>query len=352
MFLGKRMRLIATLLLIGIGCQITLAGGNLDSVYHTTNGERTTIILRGAASVPYVIHQVDEQTILVDLPGATTNGIRPQYRVDSPTVDSIEMEQVHTVSGESLARMRVHLNSHCDVIPVVRDGMLTFTFSPSKASAVVPVSRVTGGNVATVITAVGAVSLTEGVVGFIDSDGPMQYKHFATPDGKRIVVDVTGVQDVTTRKAVSVDTSIVKMVRVGQFSSVVPLVTRVVFEVGQANGYTFQQDGNRLLVKFAPVPQPSSQMVASAVAAPALPIAEVATRPTQYQQQTPAQTPVQTSQPPTQTDDKKCAKTESEDRRPNSVRRKDSDASDRNATNVGSTFDASWHGTDWRNFAR
>src|SRR5436190_6480861 len=110
MFLGKRVRLIAVVLLVAIGCQLVLASSNLESIYHTTNGERTTVILRGAASVPYVIHKTDDQTILIDLPGATTSGLRPQYRVDSPTVQSIEMEQVTTSSGQPLARMHVHLN--------------------------------------------------------------------------------------------------------------------------------------------------------------------------------------------------------------------------------------------------
>src|SRR5882724_7227277 len=302
MFLGKRVRLIAVVLLVAIGCQLVLASSNLESIYHTTNGERTTVILRGAASVPYVIHQTDDQTILIDLPGATTNGLRPSYRVDSPAVESIEMEQVRTPSGEALARMRVHLNTRCDVVPVVRDGLLTFAFAPRPktssssgyASVARPVSNMTSDRTATVINAVGAVTLTDGVVGFIDADGPMQYKHFATADGKRIVVDVTGVQDVATRKAVSVDTNLVKMVRVGQYSTTVPLVARVVFEVAQPSAYTFQQDGNRLLVKFANSAPASLQR-----SAPVMPIAEVA--PTQ-------QNPVQNPPAQGQTDDKKAPK--------------------------------------------
>src|SRR5712675_1567515 len=131
MFLGKRVRLIAVVLLVAIGCQLVLASSNLESIYHTTNGERTTVILRGAASVPYVIHKMDDQTILIDLPGATTYGLRPQYRVDSP-------------SGQALARMRVHLNTHCEVVPVAHDGLLTFSFAPGPkaSSSPVPVSRV------------------------------------------------------------------------------------------------------------------------------------------------------------------------------------------------------------------
>lgn len=287
MFLGKRVRVIAVVLLVALSCQMILAGSNLESIYHTTNGERTTVILRGAASVPYVIHKMDDQTILIDLPGATTYGLRPQYRVDSPAVQSIEMEQVTTPSGQALARMRVHLNTRCEVVPVAHDGLLTFSFAPGPkaSSSPMPVSRVNSGHGATVVNAVGAVTLTEGVVGFIDADGPMQYRHFATTDGTRVVVDVTGVQDVTTRKAVNVDTNLVKVVRVGQFSTVAPLVTRVVFEVSQPSAYTFQQDGNRLLVKFSN----STQGYASGTA-PALPIAEVAT---------------QSGQQPPVTDDKK-----------------------------------------------
>src|SRR4051812_10370206 len=169
MFLGKRVRLIAAVLLVAIGCQLVLAGSSLESIYHTTSGERTTVIIRGAASVPYVIHQTDDQTILIDLPGATTSALRPSYRVDSPAVESIEMEQVRTPSGEALARMRVHLNTRCEVVPVVRDGLLTFSFAPKPrtSSGFVPVSHVVTERTASVINAVGAVTLTDGVVGFI-----------------------------------------------------------------------------------------------------------------------------------------------------------------------------------------
>ncbi|HZS48585.1 MAG TPA: AMIN domain-containing protein, partial [Blastocatellia bacterium] len=303
MFLGKSVRLIATVLLIAMACQITMAaGGSLESIYHTTSGERTTVILRGAATVPYVIHRVDDQTILIDLPGASANGLRPQYRVDSPAVESIEMEQVHTVSGESLTRMRVHLNTNCEVTPVVHDGLLTFNFMPRpKSYSPVPVSTSSASTGATVVTNVGAVMLTDSVVGFIDADGPVQYKHFATPDGKRVVVDIAGVHDVSTRKAVNVDGGVVKMVRVGQYSSVPPLVTRVVFEIAEPSAYTMQQDGNRLLVKFA-----STKPV---VTAPPAPIAEVATQAGSQSQTSGTQSSSQTSSSQSsQTDDKKVPK--------------------------------------------
>lgn len=96
----------------------------------------------------------------------------------------------------------------------------------------------------------------------ITGDGELSYKSFQLASPDRVVIDITGVRNAVTRKAIAVNDQMIKGVRIGQFSSD---VIRVVVDLNGKTTYDVARNGENLVVTFGGAQAPPSMMAKSVV---------------------------------------------------------------------------------------
>ncbi|HJT17547.1 MAG TPA: type IV pilus secretin PilQ, partial [Thermoanaerobaculia bacterium] len=94
----------------------------------------------------------------------------------------------------------------------------------------------------------------------IATDGNASYSAFKLANPARLVIDLAGIRDKTTKKAIEGNDAIVKRVRAGQFK---PDVARVVIDLSETTAYNVTKSGDKLRVSFG------EQRAASSEQAPA-----------------------------------------------------------------------------------
>jgi type IV pilus secretin PilQ/predicted competence protein len=95
---------------------------------------------------------------------------------------------------------------------------------------------------------------THGSAVRLTGDGEIQYKAFRLNNPERVVLDLNGVRNTTTRKTIPVSDSVVKRVRVAQFA---PDVTRVVMDLDSNTAFNVSREGDHLLVTFGGAATPA-----------------------------------------------------------------------------------------------
>jgi type IV pilus assembly protein PilQ len=101
----------------------------------------------------------------------------------------------------------------------------------------------------------------------ITGDGELTYKAFQLTGPDRVVLDISGVRNAVVKKNIVVNDSVVKRVRIGQFS---PDVIRVVLDLGSKSSYDVARQGESLVVTFGGAPAPAMPpQVAQVIEAPA-----------------------------------------------------------------------------------
>ena len=101
----------------------------------------------------------------------------------------------------------------------------------------------------------------------ITGDGELTYKAFQLTGPDRVVLDISGVRNGVAQKNITVNDSVVKRVRIGQFS---PDVIRVVLDLDSKTTYDVARQGESLVVTFGGAPAPAMpQQVAVAHDTPA-----------------------------------------------------------------------------------
>ncbi|HLJ73836.1 MAG TPA: AMIN domain-containing protein, partial [Thermoanaerobaculia bacterium] len=96
----------------------------------------------------------------------------------------------------------------------------------------------------------------------IATDGNASYSAFKLANPARVVIDLAGIKDKTTKHAIDVNDSIVKRVRAGQFK---PDVARVVIDLSEAMAYNVTKSGDKLRVSFGEQRATTSESVATPV---------------------------------------------------------------------------------------
>lgn len=121
---------------------------------------------------------------------------------------------------------------------------------------------------------------TDGSAIRITGDGELTYKAFQLTGPDRVVLDISGVRNAVPKKSMIVNDSVVKRVRIGQFSSD---VIRVVMDLDSKSTYDVARQGDSLVVTFggAPAPAAPPQVVAQATPPPAPKIETPAPAPAQ-----------------------------------------------------------------------
>lgn len=102
----------------------------------------------------------------------------------------------------------------------------------------------------------------------ITGDGELTYKAFQLTGPDRVVLDISGVRNGVAKKSITVNDSVVKRVRIGQFSTD---VIRVVLDLDSKTTYDVARQGESLVVTFggAPAPAMPQQVVAQVHNTPA-----------------------------------------------------------------------------------
>jgi type IV pilus assembly protein PilQ len=93
----------------------------------------------------------------------------------------------------------------------------------------------------------------------ITGDGELTYKAFQLTGPDRVVLDISGVRNGVAKKNITVNDSVVKGVRIGQFS---PDVIRVVLDLNAKTTYDVARQGESLVVTFGGAPAPAMPLVA------------------------------------------------------------------------------------------
>ena len=96
---------------------------------------------------------------------------------------------------------------------------------------------------------------TDGSAIRITGDGELTYKAFQLTGPDRVVVDISGVRNAVAKKNITVNDSVVKRVRIGQFS---PDVIRVVLDLDSKTTYDVARQGESLVVTFGGAPAPAA----------------------------------------------------------------------------------------------
>jgi len=132
----------------------------------------------------------------------------------------------------------------------------------------------------------------------ITGDGELTYKAFQLTGPDRVVVDISGVRNGVAKKNIDVNDSVVKRVRIGQFS---PEVIRVVLDLDSKTTYDVARQGESLVVTFGGAPAPAAPLVAhvDSTPAPAPPPAPVKSAPATASVDVRAQVPVIADNAPT-----------------------------------------------------
>ena len=84
----------------------------------------------------------------------------------------------------------------------------------------------------------------------IAGDGAMEYKAFRLENPSRLVIDLQDVRNRVAKPSIDVNESLVKRVRVAQFSTKPSAVTRIVVDLNEKTEYAVTPDGDHLRVTF------------------------------------------------------------------------------------------------------
>jgi type IV pilus assembly protein PilQ len=85
----------------------------------------------------------------------------------------------------------------------------------------------------------------------LNADGALQEEHFELANPPRLVIDLIGVLDKTTKKTVAMTSDVITRVRVAQFASKPKPVARVVLDLKSVKGYAIEPTEKGLVVDFS-----------------------------------------------------------------------------------------------------
>lgn len=259
--------------------------GTLSAVYHTNTGGKTQIIVKGSAPLTYNIEREDDRTIWISMPGMAGDALLPVYKIDAGAVSTIQVVRTRGGSAAPFTRMKINLTRASDIVPVIRENLLILNIvpqSPNQTAAASPRGAQSGATSVRNISVARDEQNKNVVRATIETNGKPEYQAFVTPESNRIVVDIKGTKDEVSKKLFVVNSSNLQSIKVGQYKSTDPKVTRVVFELAKAAPYDISVDGTNIRVS-----------VTEPVATAATPgKAEIALASSQYSQTVPAANPV------------------------------------------------------------
>ncbi len=262
----------------------------------------TCVQLQSTARLDYNVSKPEPRLVSIDLYGADTSALQPEYRAEQGLVASVAVKA--GLVGQATARLDITLREDCHVRSYLRNDAKTLVieFEPlSLASAVgataagtPSVTPATGhsdagaaastpaqpvvfskASAARTARATGAKSLMLQSVTLAESDqttiaelgltAKAKYNHFLLQNPPRLVVDLFDAVAAVEKRVLNGHDKVVSRVRVGEPDG---RTTRVVFDLKQTVAYTISESETGLVVQFGDRPATMAQPAANPVTTP------------------------------------------------------------------------------------
>ncbi len=263
----------------------------------------TCVQLQSSARLDYNVSKPEPHLVSIDLYGADTSALQPEYRAEQGLVASVMVKS--GLVGQATARLDITLREECHVRSYLRNDAKTLVveFEPlSLASAggtaagtspVAPATRhsdagATAGATTPVPTQpvvfskagaartprttsarspmLQSVTLSEAdrtTIAELELTARTRYNHFLLQNPLRLVVDLFDAVAAVEKRVLTGQDKVVSRVRVGEPDG---RTTRVVFDLKQAVAYTVSESETGLVVQFGDRPATMAQTVANPVA--------------------------------------------------------------------------------------
>ena len=264
----------------------------IESIRFHVEPNQTRVWLETTGAVLYTHYSPDPLTLVIDLPGVDVSALPERTVVGSREVESVLVKRLDGVNGKRLSRIEIQLASIAPYQISGTEQALNITFDGSDAaespdastspedlvataddpldtereSDIMPEpapeirpeireERITppaSGPPASAIRGISHERLGDGLKVRVSADGRLDYTSFTLEGPKRLVFDFNGVLNEVPRKAIDIEEFGVSRVRVAQFRSAEPRITRVVFDLdGEVVHRALDRDGG-LEILFAP----------------------------------------------------------------------------------------------------
>ena len=268
--------------------------------FHVEPGQ-TRVWLETSGAVLYTHYSPDPLTLVVDLPGVDVSALPARTVVGSREVESILVTSLDGVNGKRLSRIEIklatitpyQLSGSEHSLNVVFDGSdipePTASSSPENlvsGSAVAsdvaspsidlapdlapePVQRASADPIEDVRAtpsvrrppapshpASAIISISHEMLGDVlrvnvGADGRLNYTKFALNGPRRLVFDFNGVLNTVARAALTIDEVGVARVRVAQFRTANPQITRIVFDLDEDVSHRASEHRGGIEIAFA-----------------------------------------------------------------------------------------------------
>ena len=262
--------------------------------FHVEPGQ-TRVWLETSGAVLYTHYSPDPLTLVVDLPGVDVSALPARTVVGSREVESILATSLDGVNGKRLSRIEIklatitpyQLSGSEQALNVVFDGSdipePQASSSPENlvsASAMAPdvespsyepVPSVNADSApklvedvrpsppkvtapsrpASAISSISHQMLGDVLTVRVGADGRLNYTSFALDGPRRLVFDFNGVLNTVPRAALDIDAIGVARVRVAQFRSANPQITRIVFDLDEDVSHRASEQRGGIEIAFA-----------------------------------------------------------------------------------------------------
>jgi type IV pilus assembly protein PilQ len=268
---------------------------NIRAVRFHVEPGKTRVWFETTGAVLYTHYSPDPLTLVIDLPGVDIKALAPRTVVGSREVESVLATSLDGINGKKVSRIEIKLAAIApyqisgseQALNVVFDGGDVSEAAPSsspetlvaeapKPAPVVPVPAHEPEAAADEIReetiappprssarapvpsqpASSINAITHELIGDVlrvklFADGRLNYTSFVLDAPKRLVFDFNGVLNAVSKAAVTIEELGVSRVRVAQFRTAEPQITRVVFDLDEQVTHRAVEEDGGLEVAFA-----------------------------------------------------------------------------------------------------
>ena len=218
----------------------------LKSITLSASSTGTELVLHVNGNYSYKTVQAGSNTLFIDLAGARVNGAARSQQWTNPELSGYKLLTYDDASGQPVVRVQVDTKQSLP-FTVRKDGSALHLVYAGGLPAIpeiaatpaaapkAPAARVESPKSADGSLLVSKVSFDKQETGetFVDvaTSGTATYHVSTLPNPSRLVLDIEGARNVTTKLNYPVDSAVLKDVRVGQFRAKDPSVVRVVADL-------------------------------------------------------------------------------------------------------------------------
>jgi len=251
------------------------------SVTSETTPAGTRVFIAGNRPLSYTSYDPDQTTLVIEIPGVDSRGVQPTMNVNTPQLDTIQINHFETAKGTPNARLEfTGRRAATTRIEPQGDGLVVYfegTTQPSgnedqapaqqeqAQAAEPPAAAATAAptaNPATMLSAMDISGADETPVVSFAGDGTLAYESFELESPDRLVVDFQGVRNGLSAKEVAVGAGGVRGIRVSQYKTAPTPITRVVFDLTSPLQYHLEETGGHIEVHFDGVRPKQQKLVA------------------------------------------------------------------------------------------